>query len=205
MSSQSGPLLREGALRGRVIVMGSPAHASGPSQVSEQTADRCRGLGARVFDLACDPAEEEACLGAVTGILDGAGGIDLLVNDALGGFEAAISAHDDDVMALRATVDACWVMTRSVANAAFIPDSRGGRVVNVAPSTRDGSQAGREGARSALENMARTLSIEWSRYGVRTTTILPGPRTDPAELAGLVAFLASEAGDYYSGCAFNLR
>jgi NAD(P)-dependent dehydrogenase (short-subunit alcohol dehydrogenase family) len=168
-------------------------------------ADRCRALGARVFDLVGDPADEDACAAGVAGIMNWHGSIDVLVNDCAGGFEAALAAGQDGTLALRAALDAAWVTTRAVANAAFIPDAHGGRVINVAPRPAEGAHPGREAARAALENMARTLSIEWARFGVRTTAILPGTRTDPADVAGLVAFLASQAGDYYSGCAFNMR
>jgi citronellol/citronellal dehydrogenase len=58
--------------------------------------------------------------------------------------------------------------------------------------------------RAALENLARTLSVEWARFDVRTTAILPGAETTDEELGTLVAYLASPAGDYYSGCALAL-
>lgn len=61
-----------------------------------------------------------------------------------------------------------------------------------------------EAARSGLENMARTLSIEWARRAIRPVAIVPGKTTSPAEIAELVAFLASPAGAYYSGCRFDL-
>jgi NAD(P)-dependent dehydrogenase (short-subunit alcohol dehydrogenase family) len=61
-----------------------------------------------------------------------------------------------------------------------------------------------EAARAGLENMARTLSIEWARRGIRPVAITPGRTTSPAEIAELVAFLASPAGAYYSGCRFDL-
>ena len=64
--------------------------------------------------------------------------------------------------------------------------------------------AHREAARSGLENLARTLSIEWARFGVRPVAILPGSATEDAEVAELVAYLVSPAGAYYSGCAFTL-
>jgi hypothetical protein len=66
------------------------------------------------------------------------------------------------------------------------------------------SDAAAEAARAGVENLARTLSIEWARYGIRTAALLPGVATEPAEVAELTAFLASRAGDYYSGCAFEL-
>lgn len=61
-----------------------------------------------------------------------------------------------------------------------------------------------EAARAGLENMARTLSIEWARRAIRPVAITPGTTTSPAEIAELVAFLASPAGAYYSGCRFDL-
>ena len=61
-----------------------------------------------------------------------------------------------------------------------------------------------EAARAGLENMARTLSIEWARRAIRPVAITPGHATSPSEIAELVAFLASPAGAYYSGCRFDL-
>jgi NAD(P)-dependent dehydrogenase (short-subunit alcohol dehydrogenase family) len=61
-----------------------------------------------------------------------------------------------------------------------------------------------EAARAGLENMARTLSIEWARRAIRPVAVTPGKATSPAEVAELVAFLASPAGAYYSGCRFDL-
>ncbi len=73
-------------------------------------------------------------------------------------------------------------------------------IVLLAPRPGD---AHHEAARAGLENLARTLSIEWARHGIRAVTILQG--ADPHATAELVAFLASKAGAYYAGCAFTLR
>jgi hypothetical protein len=74
-------------------------------------------------------------------------------------------------------------------------------VVLVAPPPGD---AHAEAARAGLETMARVLSIEWSARGIRPVAITPGRTTSPAEIAELVAFLASPAGAYFSGCRFDL-
>ena len=95
--------------------------------------------------------------------------------------------------------------TRAVVNARLARGRRpaGGKVVLLGPRPRDGAHAGALGA--ALENTARTLSIEWARHGIRTTAIRPGDATPDDEIAELVAYLVSPAGDYFSGCAFALR
>jgi hypothetical protein len=74
-------------------------------------------------------------------------------------------------------------------------------VVLIAPPPGD---AHAEAARAGFENMARTLSIEWARRGIRPVAVAPGRATSPAEIAELVAFLASPAGAYFSGCRFDL-
>ena len=110
------------------------------------------------------------------------------------GDEMAVEPVPDVLVCATDDLDAAFISTRAVAGA-WIAGERGGKVVLVAP--RDDAPQ-----RAALENLARTLSVEWARYGITATAILPGNDEDVAQL---VAFLASPAGDYYSGCAFTLR
>ena len=56
-----------------------------------------------------------------------------------------------------------------------------------------------------LENLARTLSVEWARHGITVVTIALGDTTAPGEAAALIAYLASPAGAYFSGCQLDLR
>ncbi len=164
---------------------------AGPARATVE--ERLASLGAEVRPVA--PASDEEAPAA-------AEGVDTLVVDAATAF-AATSGADDELAPLRAAADGAWIATRAVANAAWIaPQRPGGKVVFLAPRPADGPHA--EAARAALENLARTLSIEWSRYGVRTTTITPGDATTDEEVAGLVAYLASEAGDYFSGARLDL-
>jgi NAD(P)-dependent dehydrogenase (short-subunit alcohol dehydrogenase family) len=98
----------------------------------------------------------------------------------------------------RAALDGAW---DAIQPAVEGPLAGGGLIVLLAPAPGD---AHAEAARAGLENMARTLSIEWARLGIRPVTVLPGAATDVSEVAELVAFLASPAGAYYSGCRFDL-
>lgn len=174
-------LLRPHLLDGRVVALGGGGAA-------DALGAPLAALGAATAPL---PAtlDEDALAAAVDPLTD------VLVHD----LRPAFAGGD----ALRATLDLAWVTVRAVANAAFIPGARGGKVTLVAPPA-DEADPTAAGVRAAAENLARTLSIEWARHGIVTVAITPGAATTDAELAALTAFLASPAGDYWSGCRLAL-
>jgi NAD(P)-dependent dehydrogenase (short-subunit alcohol dehydrogenase family) len=190
----SDELLRAGILDGVVIVVaGAPE-----GELGAAVAQRCVALGASVKRLDVYELGEEALAASVAELGAGGGAVDLLVNDAASLFVRA----QPGLPALRACLDASWNATRAVAGAAFLGDATGGRIVNVAPPASAGEHA--PAARAGLENLARTLSTEWARHAVVVTTIAPGERSSAGDIGQLVAFLATPAGGYYSGCLFTL-
>lgn len=121
----------------------------------------------------------------------------VLVYDAAGAFASGGRAG------LRAAIDSAWEAILEVAAEWATGDagaSSTGKIVLITPRPAAGPFAA--AAARALENLARTLSVEWARFGVSTTVIVPGH--DEESVAELVCFLASEAGDYFSGCRFEL-
>jgi NAD(P)-dependent dehydrogenase (short-subunit alcohol dehydrogenase family) len=152
--------------------------AVGEGSLGAATAEACSRLGA---NLVTDP-EGQARLDAV------------LIEPSLG------DGEDDDA-ALVTALGAAWDVVHGAANAILIEQQRG-KIVLLAPRPDGGVHA--EALRDGLENMARTLSIEWARYGILPTMVAPGPQTTDDEAATLVAYLVSPAGDYYSGCRFEL-
>ena len=169
-------LLRPGLLAGTSILL---AAADPPSRFGEAIALRCSELGARMDRVVVEPTGDEA---------ERRGNFDVVV------WDGASLAGPRDVL------DGAWLALRPEARA-MIDAEAGGKLLLIAPPPSD---AGAEAARAGIENLARTLSVEWSRYGIRTAALLPGAATTPEEVAELVAFLASRAGDYYSGCRFDL-
>jgi NAD(P)-dependent dehydrogenase (short-subunit alcohol dehydrogenase family) len=180
-------LLRPRLLDGRVVALGGRADDG----VEDPLGPALAALGARTGRL---PAtlDEEALAAAVDPRTDA------LVHDLRPAFERP---RGED--ALRATLDLTWVTVRAVANAAFIPTARGGKVTLIAPAPDDDVPVA-AGVRAAAENLARTLSIEWARHGIVTSAIAPGAETQDADLAALAAYLVSPAGDYFSGCRLAL-
>jgi NAD(P)-dependent dehydrogenase (short-subunit alcohol dehydrogenase family) len=108
---------------------------------------------------------------------------------------AALFASATGVDAVRAALDGAWD--------AIHPHSATAKLILLlAPRPGD---AHAEAARAGLENLARTLSIEWARNNIRPVAIHPGTATAAEEIAELAAFLSSAAGAYYSGCRFDLH
>ncbi len=173
-------VLKDGVLAGTVMVV------AGAGELGTAVRERAAALGADVAERAIDPFGEEPPF-------DGAA--DVLVWDGAEAFARAAGAD-----AVLAALDGAWLALRPVAAAAML-ERAGGGIVLIAP--RPGSPAA-DAARAGLENLARTLSVEWARHRVRPVAILPGDATSSAEVAELAAFLASPAGGYYSGCAFTL-
>jgi NAD(P)-dependent dehydrogenase (short-subunit alcohol dehydrogenase family) len=185
-------VLRPGVLEGLTICVVGDAAAE---------RERAAALGARVVTIDGDLADEDAVAVAVGAL----GPIDVLVVDAASEFAEA----GGGMPGLRRAVDDGWNVVRAVVNARWIREGddeeaaasrAGGKVVFLAPIADAGEHANAVGA--ALENAARTLSVEWARFGVRITAIRPRAGAAADERAELVAFLASPAGDYFTGCSF---
>lgn len=138
------------------------------------------GVGATLTG-ACPP-EVKARLEA----LGATQGTDVLINGA---------ATPTDADGTRQALDDAWDAIR----AHKLPPSPGLIVLLSPPPANPHAHA----ARAGLENLARTLSVEWARHQIRTVTIHQAG--NPHETAELTAFLASPAGAYYAGCAFTLR
>ena len=196
----------------------------------QETASLCED--GRCEAVACDIREEDQVAELVGGVLERHGRIDTLVNNAGGQYMSPaedITAKGFETV-VQLNLGGTWLMTHAVVTKAMIP-AGGGKIVNVTLSPHHGlpGMTHSSAARAAVENMTRVLSIEWARFQVKLTAIAAGHfQTDalqkypkvvqegaartvplgrlgrPEEHAWLVAFLASSAGDYYSGCVITL-
>src|SRR5438105_938383 len=124
-----------------------------------------------------------AALAALGGAVNGEGSPRALIYDA----RLVFGAGGEE--GLRAALQDAWREISDVANEALIPAGEAAKIVLVAPRPDAGPLAA--AARAALENLARTLSVEWARYAITTVTIAPGSKTTEGELSELVCFLVS--------------
>jgi NAD(P)-dependent dehydrogenase (short-subunit alcohol dehydrogenase family) len=180
-------LLREELLAGRAVAL-----AGG---VSDVVRERLEKLGARVnaFELDVERALAEEGVGDWARARSP---LDALIYDAGEAF------GEGGADGLLRPLEQAWTAVREVASGTLIPAGRGGKVVLLAPRATSGPFA--QVVRAALENLARTLSVEWARYGITVTMIAPGARTADEDVAEVVGFLMSVAGDYFSGCRFSM-
>ncbi len=190
-------LLRPGLLEGVALLVAGPPIAA--SSHGEAVARAFSRLGAQVAVRVPDAEDESAVDGAVADVLTELGAIDVLAIDGAGLF-----AHGGVASALRACMDAAWNVTRAVVNLAFLPaPGPVQRILYLAPAADAGEHAG--AVRAGLENLARTLSVEWARHGITVVTIASGRDTSAEEVAAVAAYLASPAGAYFSGCLLDMR
>lgn len=198
-----------------------------------QTAEAAEGLLGSFEHDALDVREDGAVDAFVDGVVERHGRIDLLVNNAGGQFMSPAEGITPKGFrtVIELNVQGTWQMTHAVATKALIPQG-GGKVVSVTLSPHHGmpGMVHSGAARAAVENMMRTLSVEWSRFGIRLVAVAPGqfdtetlrtkyPKAIVDNLAGtvplgrlgteeemawLVAYLASPAGHFYSGCVVTI-
>ena len=203
-----------------------------PEPIAE-TQQLIAAAGGTADAVPMDIRDEAAVEQLVDGALERHGRIDLLVNNAGGQFMAPAEAITPKGFrtVIELNVVGTWLMTHAVATRAMVP-AGGGKVVSVTLSPHHGmpGMVHSGAARAAVENMMRTLSVEWARFGIKTCAIAPGQietetfktkypkvvtenvaRTIPAgrlgqpeEIAWLVAYLASPAGDFHSGAVITV-
>ncbi|HVY77478.1 MAG TPA: SDR family oxidoreductase [Solirubrobacterales bacterium] len=245
-------IFREGLLDGRVCVVSGAGSGLGRETALElirlgavvfgcgrreeplaETAELAAGLAGRFEREAMDIRDEETVDAFFDRVLGECERLDVLVNNAGGQFLAPAESITPKGFrtVIELNVQGTWLMTHAAATKAFIPQG-GGKVLSVTLSPHNGmpGMVHSGAARAAVENMMRTLAVEWARFGVKTCALAAGQfatetlltkypqvvvdnleRSIPIgragraeEMAWLVAYLASEAGDFVSGTTITI-
>ncbi len=198
-----------------------------------ETASAITDAGGSAESEPLDIRDDAAVTDFFDRVLERHGRLDVLVNNAGGQFLSpaeGISAKGFRTV-MELNVQGTWQMTHAAAEKAFIPQ-RSGKVISVTLSPHNGmpGMVHSGAARAAVENMMRTLSIEWARFNVKLCAVAAGQfdtevlRTKypkqvsenvartvplqrlgaPEEMAWMIAYLASPAGDFLSGCVVTI-
>jgi citronellol/citronellal dehydrogenase len=180
-----------------------------------------------------DIRDDEAVEALLDGLLERHGRLDCLINNAGGQFLSPAEAVSPKGFrtVIELNVMGTWLMTHAAATKAFIPQGSG-KVLSVTLSPHNGmpGMVHSGAARAAVENMMKTLSVEWARFGIRLCALAAGQfdtetlrtkypeeisrnvaKTIPLQRMGsekewawLIAYLASPAGDFFSGSVITM-
>jgi citronellol/citronellal dehydrogenase len=249
---ESSQIFRSGLLDGKVCVVSGAGSGLGRASALElgrlgatvigcgrrpepieETAEAIRAAGGVASAEAMDIRDDEAVDALFDRVLEEHGRVDVLLNNAGGQFLSPAEAISPKGFrtVIELNVTGTWLMTHAAATKAFIPQT-GGKVLSVTLSPHKGmpGMVHSGAARAAVENMMKTLSVEWSRFGIKLCALAAGQfdtetlrtkypaavsqnvaKTVPLgrmgteeEWAWLVAYLASPAGDFYSGTTITM-
>jgi citronellol/citronellal dehydrogenase len=187
-------------------------------------------LGDRAMGAVLDVREPESCEAFVRHVLERFGKVDVLVNNAGGQFPSPardLSPRGWEAV-IRNNLNGLFFMTHASANLAMIP-ARRGRIVNVIANVFRGfpGMVHTGAARAGVENMTKTLAVEWAALGIRVNACAPGTirssgtaqygdgalelsrRATPLKRLGtveetsrVIVFLASDQNDFVTGSTY---
>lgn len=210
-----------GELGAKVAICGRNA-----DKLASAEAD-LRARGVEVLAAPCDIREPDQIASFVDAVGERLGAATVLVNNAGGQFPTtaeALSPRGWEAV-IRNNLNGTFFMTQAVAQKHMIA-SRRGRVVNVIANIARGfpGMVHTGAARAGVENMTRTLAVEWAAYNIQLNAVAPGiirtTGTDQyppelvensrkktpmkrvgtaGEVAQLIVYLASEAASFVTG------
>lgn len=217
-------IAHELASLGAVVALGSRK-----AENCETVKAEIEAAGGTAFAGACNIREPESVQAFVGQVVAAHGRIDALVNN--GGGQFMSPAQYITPKGWNAVLDTNLTGTWNVTNAVFHAwmEAHGGAVVNITMENARGypGMAHSGAARAGVENLTKSLAVEWSRFGIRVNSVAPGlinssgleqypdgikaqlgefQKAIPAkrmgsesEISALVTFLLSPAASFISG------
>lgn len=167
------------------------AIASRSADHREAGAAAVEAVGARAVTVACDVRDADAVATAFDEVTTAAGPPDVLVNNAAGNFPVA--AEDLSPNGWRAVtgivLDGTFHGCREFGRR-HIAAGTPGVVVNVGASyawTGGPGFVHSAAAKAGVDNLTRTLAVEWAPYGIRVNGLVPGLMPHADETADIRA------------------
>ena len=201
----------------------SPSNSAPDAWLASQRDD---GYRFRAWRL--DVTDDRACAAMMTALLAELGRIDVLVNNAGITRDASLRKMtlEDWHAVLRTNLDSVFHLCRQAVGP--MTAQRWGRIINISSVNANGGAYGQTNyaaAKAGMHGFTKALALETARHGVTVNTVSPGylrtkmveavpqeimqnkilPQIplgrlgEPAEVAALVAYLASDAAAFITG------
>ena len=199
--------------------------------VNEAGLAETRALcGANCRSHVVDVGDRDAVQSVVGAIEADAGAVDIVVNNA-GGVRGQVGRPLEEISPadwqtiFDVNLSGAFFMTQAVATKHMIPSKRG-RIVNVIANIARGfpGMVHTGAARAGVENMTKTLAVEWAMHNIQVNAVAPGiiktsgtdqypphlveasrkktPQkrmANAGEVAQLIVYLASDAAHFVTG------
>jgi glucose 1-dehydrogenase len=203
---------------------------------TEEMVYKCRddintcGSGARAILVQADVAKEDEVRRMVQTVVSDLGGLDILVNNA--GFQISGPSHEIPIESfdrvLAANLRGAYMCAREAIKH-FLAASKAGLIINISSVHQLIPKPGYIGysvSKGGMQNLTRTLALEYAAHGIRVNGIGPGATVTPInrawvddpekraqveshiplqragtseEMAGVAAFLCSDEAAYITG------
>jgi len=142
----------------------------------KEAEEKLKSLG-NISSMVCDIRETDHIDKLVEKIKTNFGRLDVLVNNAGGQFLSPAEDISEKGWnsVIKNNLSGTWYMMQKMANAFFIPQ-KSGSICNIILSIYKGfpGMAHSAASRAGVDNLTKTLAIEWSKYNIQINAIAPG-------------------------------
>jgi NAD(P)-dependent dehydrogenase (short-subunit alcohol dehydrogenase family) len=199
MAAYTEPMLKEGSLKGKTIIVTGGGTGLGKSMtkyflelganvtiasrkldVIEATAEELRKeTGGNILGLACDVRKYEDVENMIAKTKEAFGYVDVLVNNAAGNFISPTErlSHKGFDVVVDIVLKGSYNCTLALGKM-WIADKKPGNVLSIVTTyawTGSGYVVPSAVAKAGVLGLTRSLAAEWGRKGIRLNAIAPGP------------------------------
>lgn len=165
------------AISKQLLELGARVYiASRKAEKLQQAAEILNELGPCTY-MACDIRDTAQVKALAYRIMDETGRLDILINNAGGQFPSLAEDLSEKgwLAVINNNLNGTWFVTQQMAKTFFIPQHQG-VVVNMILNIYRGvpGMAHSGAARAGIDNLTKTLAVEWSKYNIRINAIAPG-------------------------------